>query len=60
MATALFVAAGDREERCRRSVRRGWRTLETATPFGIAAGNSSAGETADLVGREASTPMVVR
>lgn len=31
MATALFVAAGDRENRCRRSVNRGWRTLGIAT-----------------------------
>jgi hypothetical protein len=30
MATALFVAAGDQEARCRRSVRRGWRTLQAA------------------------------
>jgi len=32
MATALFVAAGDRDDRCRRSVRNGWRTLQTAAP----------------------------
>lgn len=30
MTTALFVAAGDREDRCQRSVHRGWRTLESA------------------------------
>lgn len=32
MATALFVGAGDHEDRCRRSVRKGWRTLDLAAP----------------------------
>lgn len=32
MATALFVAAGDHEDRCRRSVRAGWSTLEPQPP----------------------------
>jgi len=27
VATALFVSAGDEQERCRRSVRRGWRSV---------------------------------
>jgi len=31
MATALFVAAGDLEDRCRRSVDSGWSTLRTET-----------------------------
>lgn len=30
MATALFVAAGDGADRCRRSVRDGWRTLDSS------------------------------
>ena len=32
MATALFVAAGDEEGRCQRSVHAGWRTLEDELP----------------------------
>ena len=31
-ATALFVAAGDDPERCRRSVRQGWRTFAALSP----------------------------
>lgn len=31
MATALFVAAGDERDSCRRSVRSGWRTLDPST-----------------------------
>ena len=30
MATALFVAAGDREDQCRRSVHRGWSSVRPA------------------------------